>query len=159
MRSYEIFAEMTPERAVELLRTLAEEAPAVFNQTVQAACAILKLRPVYLRKQPFEKRAEYVRKALARVNSNPAADELLAVYFLECRLAILTEWLDTVGLEHDEGTLQGEDPEPPKDSDLKKALKEFRKDEDSADRELLLNAFAAQDAINWPTLDTLLGQQ
>jgi hypothetical protein len=33
----------------------------------------------------------------------------------------------------------------------------FRKPDDAADRELLLQAFAAQSAIEWPALEALIG--
>ena len=106
MRSYHVFASMSAERAAQMLKPLAQKAPAVFAQAVAVASAALKARPVYLLRQPFAKRAEAVRRALSRVASDPVASEVLAVYFLECRSELLVEWLDTVGLEHEEGTLK-----------------------------------------------------
>lgn len=159
MRSHEIFAAMSAEQAVEFCRGLAKDAPGIFNQAVHAACAAHKMRPVYLQKQPFAKRAEMVRKALARLSANLAADEILAVYFLECRKALLTEWLDLVGLEHEDGILKQNLPSAPSDVELKKAVENYRakaSDTDRGDRELLLKAFAAQEAIEWPTLEALL---
>ena len=37
MRSYQVFASMSPERAVEMMRVLAEKVPAVFAQAIAAA--------------------------------------------------------------------------------------------------------------------------
>ncbi len=159
MRSHEIFAAMSSVQATEFFRALAKEAPGIFNQAVQAACASLKMRPVYLQKQPFEKRAQTVCKVLARLSSNLAADEIFAVYFLECRKALLTEWLDTIGLEHEDGILKTNLPTQPDAAALEKAVATYRaaaSDTDRNDRELLLKAFAAQAAIEWPALDALL---
>ncbi len=159
MRSNEIFASMSPEQAAHFCRVLAKDAPGVFNQAVQAACAALKMRPVYLQKQPFEKRAETVRKALSRLSAHLAADEIFAVYFLECRKDLLTEWLDLVGLEHEDGILKTNLPSEPSEDMLKKAVADYRaktSDADRTDRELLLKAFAAQGAIEWPTFEALL---
>ena len=156
MRSFQVFASMSPARAEGFLRTLAEQSPVAFSQAVAAASAAMKARPQYLQKQPFEKRAQAVRRALARVTSNAAAEELLAVYFLECRSEVLIEWLDAVGLEHDEGTLKSDAPDCPPEDALRKAVAKFRKADDSADRETLLHAFAAQSAIDWPVLEALL---
>jgi hypothetical protein len=156
MRSYQVFASMSPERAVEMMRVLAEEAPAVFAQAIAAASLAMKARPVYLQRQPFEKQAEAARRALSRVTSNPVAGEVLAVYFLECRNEILVEWLDTLGLAHEEGTLEADEPAPPPQPELRKALESFLAVDDDPDRRLLLAAFAAQDAIDWPDLETLL---
>jgi hypothetical protein len=85
---------------------------------------------------------------------------MLAVYFLECRNELLTEWLDLLGLEHENGTLKGDDaPAAPPAAKLAEALASYRKnarDEDRADRELLLRAFAAQTSIDWPEFEKLL---
>jgi hypothetical protein len=158
MRSYQIFASLPPERNQALLRGLSEKMPIVFAQALGAACVALKARPVYLRRQPFEKRAEAIRRALARVTADPVASEVLAAYFLECRKELLVEWLDLVGIAHKEGVLETDAPPPPTDAKLRKASKTFLAADDDPDRRLLLRAFAAQDAIEWPTLDAVLAE-
>ncbi|MGH0030440.1 MAG: hypothetical protein ACQGVC_11665 [Myxococcota bacterium] len=153
MRSYQVFAGMSQERAVAMMKTLKAEAPGMFRQAVDAAAIAIKARPVYMRRQPFEKRAEAVRRSLARVVANPVADELLAVYFLECRKDLLLEWLDGVGLAHDDGTLEEDEPAQPDAAKLDAAVEAFLGADDDPDRELLLQAFAAQSAVEWPLLD------
>jgi hypothetical protein len=157
MRSFQVFAAMTPEEAERMMRVLAAEAPAMFRQAVDAAAVAIKARPVYLRRQPFEKRAQAVRRSLSRIAANLVADELLAIYFLECRRPLLLEWLDLVGLEHEDGTLADEAPAEPATSELAAAVEKYRRAGDEPDRELLLRAFAAQSAVAWPALDALLG--
>ncbi len=156
MRSHQVFASMSAERAAQMLAPLARQVPSVFAQALAAASAALKARPVYLLRQPFAKRAEAVRRALSRVASEPVASEVLAVYVLECRRELLVGWLDTVGLEHEEGTLESDAPPPPADAPLRSAVDAFLAVDDDPDRRLLLGAFAAQDAIAWPVLDELL---
>jgi hypothetical protein len=157
MRSFQVFAAMSPEEAERMMKVLSKEAPAMFRQAVDAAAISIKARPVYLRRQPFEKRAAAVRRSLARVAANPVADELLAVYFLECRKPLLLEWLDLMGLKHEEGTLEEDAPAQPDASGLAAAVEKYRAASDDPDRELLLRAFAAQGAIEWPVLDAALG--
>jgi hypothetical protein len=140
-----------------MMRVLAAEAPAMFRQAVDAAAVAIKARPVYLRRQTFEKRAQAVRRSLSRIAANLVADELLAIYFLECRRPLLLEWLDLVGLEHEDGTLADEAPAEPATSELAAAVEKYRRAGDEPDRELLLRAFAAQSAVAWPALDALLG--
>jgi hypothetical protein len=159
MRSYQVFAAMSPERATDVMRALAEKVPPVFAQALGAASAVLKARPVYLQRQPFEKRAEAIRRALSRVATSDVAGEVLAVYFLECRKELLVEWLDTLGLEHEEGTLATDAPPPPPDEKLRGAVEAFLAAGDEPDRQLLLAAFAAQDAIEWPALEELVAQR
>jgi len=159
MRSYQVFAAMAPERANAVLSGLAEHAPQMFSQAVAAACAAMNARPVYLQKQPFEKRAQAVRRAVSRVAANAVAEEILAVYFLECRNELLAEWLDTVGIEHEEGTLKEDSPSCPDAAVLAKAVETYRAVDDDPDRGLLLEAFVAQSAIEWPDLEALLGRE
>lgn len=156
MRSYQVFAWLPPQQAEQMLARLAEKAPAMFLQALAAASAALKARPVYLQRQPFAKRAEAVRRTLSRVSTNTIADEVLAVYFLECRKELLIEWLDLLGVKHKDGTLEADAPPPPAEKKLRQAVDSFRAAGEDADRELLLRAFAAQDAIEWPVLDALL---
>jgi hypothetical protein len=157
MRSFQVFAAMAPEEAERMLRVLSKEAPAMFRQAVDAAALSIKARPVFLRRQPFELRAKTIRRALSRVSANLVADELLAIYFLECRKPLLLEWLDLIGLAHDGGTLKEATPAEPAASELSAAVEKYRGAGDDPDRELLLRAFAAQSAIAWPALDALLG--
>ena len=66
MRSYQVFATISPERAREVLKAISEVAPAAFAQGVALASAAMRARPVFLMRQPFEKRADAVRRTLAR---------------------------------------------------------------------------------------------
>ena len=156
MRSYQVFANMSPDCAERMMRGLSDKSPMVFAQALATASAAMKARPVYLKRQPFAKRAAAVRRALSRVTANPMADEILAVYFLECQRDLLTEWLDRVGLEHEDGSLKEETPEAPEESLLKSAIAEYLAADDNPDRPLLLQAFGAQVAIEWPALDAQL---
>ena len=160
MRPFQLFAAMPPEQFLGFLAALKEKAPLAYAQSLGLTAGVLKARPVFLQRQPVERRSELVRKALARVMSNVIAEEMLAVYFLECRNELLTEWLDLLGLEHEKGTLKGDDaPAEPPAAKLAEALASYRKnarDEDRADRELLLRAFAAQTSIDWPEFEKLL---
>ncbi|MBW2291158.1 MAG: hypothetical protein JRG94_02480 [Deltaproteobacteria bacterium] len=153
MRAFQIFAAMDPERAESFFRAIAEKAPGSFTQAVYAAATVFKSRPNFVIKQPFPKRAAMVRRALARVSSNPVAEEMLAIYYLECRKDILIEWLDALGIEHEEGSLKEDNPVEPAADKLELTIKEFCGKDDDLDRGLLLKAFASQPVINWPVLD------
>lgn len=159
MRSFQVFAAMSAEESQAFFARVKESSPAIFAQSVQAAAAALKTRPTFMMKQPFAKQAASVRRALSRVAANPIADETLAMYFLDVRKELLTEWLDRVGLDHDEGMLTEDSPQEPPSASLIDAVKSFRGAGDDPDRELLLRAFASQTSIEWPTLDTQIAEK
>lgn len=156
MRPHEIFASMTPEHAESVLKTLNEQSPGMFVQVVHAAAAGMKSRPQFLMKQPFPKRAAAVRRALSRVAAAPVAEEMLATYFLECKKELLGEWLDLIGLEHEEGALKDANPSEPPQAEIEKHVASFRAKDEDPDRELLLQAFEAQSSIDWPQLQALI---
>jgi hypothetical protein len=90
------------------------------------------------------------------VRSNDLAEEILASYFLDCRKELVIEWLDALGLAHKEGVLEADEPECPPPDRLHEATQKFLTASDDADRPLLLRAFAAQRAIDWPELEILI---
>lgn len=155
MRAFEIFAEMEAERAELLIGEISTVAPAVYAQAMALVGAAMKARPQYILKQPPAKRADMIRRVLGRVRSNDMAEEVLATYFIDARKELLIEWLDLLGLEHEDGILTTNEPAAPGDDKIEASVTTFRKAEDDSgeDRELLLKAFAAQRAINWPALE------
>lgn len=153
MKAFQIFAAMEPEKAETFFKGIAEKSPASFTQAVYAAAQAFKSRPKFVIKQPFNQRASLVRRALARVTSNPVAEEMLAIYFLEVKKDLLIEWLDAIEVKHEEGSLKEESPAEPAAEKLEGTMKEFCGVDDDPDRPLLLKAFASQDAIDWPILD------
>ncbi len=156
MRAHQILGGMSPEDFERIMEGLREESPEAVQSTTIAAAAILKFRPKFLLKQSPKKRFASVKSALSRLNANDMAEELLAVYFLKCKLDLLTEWLDLMGLEHEEGILTQEEVPCPEAAALEAKVKEFRGANDDVDRPLLLRVFSAQTAIDWPALDELL---
>lgn len=158
MRPYQIFAAMAPDVAEHFFGGLAEGAAPMYGQMVHAAAAAMKARPSSVSKLPAAKKAAAMRRALARVGADPLAEEMLAVYFLQVKKDLLTEWLDALGLAHEEGALKDDAPSEPDEAKLRGCVETFRKGEGTIDRELLLAAFAAQAAIDWPKLDALIAR-
>jgi len=102
MRSNEIFARMNPEAALAFLSEIHAEAPAVEEVALSAAAGAFRLRPVFLRRQPRKRQAEWMRQALARTAMAAVAEEVLAEYFLEYHADLLGEWLDALATESDD---------------------------------------------------------
>lgn len=157
MRPHQIFAEMTQETCERLMGKISQEVPEVFRQTVSTAAVSMKFRPQYLLKQPMAARVASVRRTLARPASDSLAEELLAIYFLKCRLELLTEWLDLMGLAHADGMLTADETPCPNAAELEEKVEKFRAGKDE-DCNLLLHVFAGQSAIDWPALDEILAR-
>ena len=156
MRPHQIIARLPQERFDAIMKAIGEESPETVQSTAVAAAQVLKFRPKFLLKQPETKRLKSIKGAMSRTTAEALSEELLAIYFLKCRLPLLSEWLDLMELEHEEGILaDAEVPSPPRD-ELEKKVGTFRGAGDEPDRELLLRVFGAQAAIEWPALDEIL---
>jgi hypothetical protein len=159
MRSHEVFARMTPVQAEAFLNELRREAPPVSQMALAAAAGAFKLRPAFLKRQPPAKQADWMRKALGRGTMASVAEEILAEYFLGHQKSLLVEWLDAIGLEHEEGVLKAGAPAAPDRTRLQEAVEKFASGEHPERRRLLLAAFAAQSAIDWPELEALIAER
>lgn len=161
MKSYHVFAGMGAAQAQRFFDAIAEEAPGLLRETAAAAAPALKVRPAFLARQKGGARQRLLKQALSRIAMNAMAEQVLAAYFVDLRLELLSAWLDALGIEHEDGILREEAPQEPPAEKLKEAVATFRAaagDDAGAaeDRELLLRAFAAQGAIDWPELEALL---
>jgi uncharacterized protein (DUF58 family) len=159
MRANEVFSWLGPERTRRLLEELVAHTPGAAAVALGAAAEAFRLRPQFLRRQPIEKRAEWVRRALCRPSAAAAAEQILAEYFLSAHRPLLVELLDGLGVQHEEGELQELSPPCPEPSKLRQGVQRFRKGEEPELRELLLRAFAAQSAISWPPLEEMLEEE
>ena len=61
-----------------------------------------------------------------------------------------------MGLEHEDGILASDAPPEPAAEQIRERVASFLEGEGREDRELLLRAFAAQDAVEWPNLEAAL---
>ncbi len=155
MRANEVFGWLGPERNQKLLEELLEQSPGAAAVALAAASEAFRLRPQFLRRQAIEKRAEWVRRALARRSGAAAAEQVLADYFLSAQNPLLLEFLDSAGVSHEDGELTESSPPCPDPQKLRKAIETFRKGAEPETRELLIRAFAAQSVIDWPPLEEL----
>jgi len=155
-QSNDVFRTMTGEEAQAFLGEMRTELRPLFRQAERVAADTLRLRPVFLGRQPWPKRCEMMRKALAlRVNAESAA-EILATFFMERYAEDVVALLDALGVKHDEGVLEEMSPKPPAEDLIRKVVAEFPAGEHAAQRALLLKAFAAQGAVDWPVLDAMV---
>ena len=112
-QSNDVFRALTDEECQALLKEMRDELRGVYKQVERTAAETLRLRPVFLGKQPFPKRCQMIRKAMALKVNAEAAAEVLAAFFMERYSEDVTELLDSFGVEHEDGVLKGPSPEEP----------------------------------------------
>ena len=152
----DVFQSMNPEECQALLQEMREEVQPLYKQVESAAASTLRLRPVFLGRQPFAKRSRMIRKAMALRDNAETASEILATFFVERYTDELKELLDSLRIEHEDGLLRELGPAAPDKELLTQTVEKFLEGENPLMRSLLLRAFAAQSAIDWPALEALL---
>ena len=70
----------------------------------------LKFRPEKIVKLPIEKRAKRARMILQGGRNAELAYELFGSYLMKERKAIITDFLDAVGVSHEDGMIQDDTP-------------------------------------------------
>lgn len=155
-QSNDVFRTLTEEETQALVGEMRNELRPLYKELERAAAGTLKLRPVFLGKQPFPKRCEMMRKAMALKVNAEEAGEVLAAFFMERYKDDVVALLDALGVEHEEGALKDTAPAQPAKKKLTKAVEDFRQGDKALMRGILLRAFAAQSAIDWPDLDAMV---
>ncbi|MFN8180203.1 MAG: hypothetical protein U0167_19910 [bacterium] len=152
----DVFRTITADEMHALLADMRDNLRPLYKQVESVTAATLRVRPVFLGKQPFDKRCDMIKKALSLKMNADAVAEILPAFFLERYPKDVAQLLDALELPHEDGVLKGDAPKEPTKAKLKKVVEAFRKGENPVMRELLLKTFAAQGAIDWPTLDEMV---
>lgn len=157
MRPHEIFAVMPPERAAAIFAYLHEEEKPLYKATIDTLAKQRKLRPVFIERKPRQERFAWIREALGRKANESVSAHLLQIWLVGKHSGLLCDFLDGLGIPHDEnGTVETLPDAPPKE-DLARTIDTLLEKHDAADVAIYLHAFqATHDEGGWDTLQELL---
>ena len=152
----EIFARMPPETAEQLLSFLFEKEKPLYKATIESLAKHRKLRPIFVERKPRAERHLWLREMLGKKASDSIAAHLLQIWLVGAHKAVLCDFLDQLGIRHDEnGTIEELPPAPAK-PDLEKAVNALFEKHDPQVVAVYLHAFQALDDNGWATLEELL---
>jgi len=157
LQPHEIIARLNPELSADLFSFLHGSERKLYQATIETLAKQRRFRPVFIeRKQPAERHA-WMKDALGRAANNAVAAHLLQIWFVGGHKDVLCDFLDGLGIEHDEnGTLEQLPPAPTKD-DLKKAIDALLTKHSPGIVAAYLQTFQAlDDSGGWATLEELL---
>ncbi len=116
MAPYEIFANMPPELAVQLFGFLFEKEKSLYKASIDTLAKQRNLRPVFIERKPRAERFAWMRDALSRRSGDAIAANLLQIWLIEAQSGLLCDFLDGLGIAHDEnGTVSELPPAPPRE--------------------------------------------
>jgi len=144
--------------AHELFSFVFEKEKPLYRATIESLATQRKLRPVFVERKPRNERFTWMQEALARKTSETVAAHLLQIWLVGAHGKLLCEFLDGLGIKHDENGTIEELPAAPKKEALRKVIDTLLASHDRAIVAVYLHAFQALDEKGWPSLDEVLAE-
>jgi hypothetical protein len=159
MKSYEIFQQMSLALADEIFGYLQKEQPPVFKSVIQTLASQRNLRAVFIERKPPVERYAWIKTALGRKPSDILAAHLLQAWLLGAQKAMLCDFLDSLGIKHDEDGTVEQLPESPPAEDLGKAIDQLLAKYRPENVAVYLHAFHDMDSsVTWLPLGEVLAE-
>ncbi len=152
---HELIGFMSPKMANRILEDTQANNREVYRALVASMAQAQKMRPVFIGRQPKERRHKSFVQMLSRTGSEEHAGNLIRGWLFKEHKNVLTDFLGKLGIEHKEGMVD-DLPESISDDALNAAVDLLI---EKYERELVavyLTAFNASNENRWGNLDTLL---
>ena len=152
---HELIGFMSPKMANRILEDTQANNREVYRALVASMAQAQKMRPVFIGRQPKERRHKSFVQMLSRAGSEEHAGNLIRGWLFKEHKDVLTGFLGKLGIEHEEGMVD-DLPESISDDALNAAVNLLI---EKYDRELVavyLTAFNASNENRWGNLDALL---
>ena len=157
-KPYEIFAVLSPAISDQLFAFLFEREKPLYKATIETLAKQRKLRPVFIERKPRAERHVWMKDMLGRKLNESVAAHLLQIWLVGTQAKLLCDFLDGLGIAHDDnGTIEELPPEPTKEV-LIKAVDPLFEKHDPAVVAVYLHAFQALDDKGWGCLAELLAE-
>lgn len=151
-----IWGGMSDDVAATVLGDVKRESPDLYREALASAAGSLRMRPQVLRQQPAPRQAATIRRSLTQVTQQDLGAHLLIEWLTKTQKPMLTQFLDDLGIAHEDGTVkEGVGPEPERER-LAGAIERLRGSFPSEHVRIYLSAFAVITADEWEQLPALI---
>jgi len=156
MTLHEIFSRMTADQSAAIFNWLHDKERKLYKATIEALAKQRHLRGIFVERKPRPERHAWLHEALGRKSSDGVAAQILQIWLVGEHSKLLCDFLDSLGIQHDEnGTLE-ELPSEPTVEKLKQAIDSIYEKHDHGVVAIYLHAFHAMNEDGWKTLGELL---
>jgi hypothetical protein len=147
----ELIGFMSPELANEILDDMFVEDKQLYKAITAEVAAALKLRPAFFEQKPRTERNKVILDMLTRPRMQTTAATLLRGWLLKTESSMLSDFLDTVGIQHKKGVVE-DFPETIDDSKLNAGVDKLLEKYPQEKVLLYLNSFSAMNDSPWESL-------
>lgn len=152
----EIFQDMKPETAVSVFQYLRNEQRDVYKASLSSLAANRKLRPVFVQRKPTPEQIDWLVKNVKLRGSVEIATQVLQLWLLKAHPALLTGFLDGLGIEHDGEGAADDIPDELDTKKLKSTVTDLLKKHDPELVRIYLHIFQLQRPDGWEELTGLI---
>ena len=156
--THEIFSKLPTHVAAEIFAFLGEKEKPLLGATITTLCKQRKLRPIFVERKPKAERYAWIKEALSRKQNADVAAHLLQIWLVGAHAPMLCDFLDALGIAHDENGTIEDLPAAPEKAKLSAAVDTLMAKHDAGVVAVYLHAFQATDESGWSTLEELLGE-
>jgi hypothetical protein len=155
LTAHELIGFMPPHLAAGILEYAHSSEKELYKATLAAVAQARKVRLVFLERQPRTEQHKTMISTLARPSMDLAAAGLLRVWLLKKHTALLTDFLDALGLPHKNGVVE-DLPEAMDDAKLRSAVDIVLAKHPPEVVTVYLHAFHQMNETRWANLRSLL---
>jgi len=155
LASHELIGFVSPGLANEILSFAYESDKPTYKATLASVAQARHLRPVFLERQPRAQREATMLATLTRPALDQMAGTLIRAWLVKKHQAMLTDFLDALGIQHKDGVVD-ELPPAMDDAKLKSAVDLLLSKHPPETVAVYLNAFNDMNEANWANLKTML---
>ncbi len=146
---------MSPALANEILSFTFESDKPAYKAMMSGVAQAMRVRPVFLERQPRAQRHVAMMQALARPGQDAVAAGLLRAWLLKKHKAMLIDFLNALEIKNEEGVVE-DLPVAVEEAKLKAAVEILVNKYPHEAVAVYLNAFNDMNQANWPNLKTIL---
>jgi hypothetical protein len=160
MKAHEIFQQMSLALAAEIFSYLQQEQKPVLKAAIQGLAEQRRLRAVFVERKPPNERFAWLQNALGRKVSDAVAAHLLQAWLLGAEKPMLCDFLDALGIKHDDdGTVENLPDSPPKEK-LSEVVRQLLARYRAEKVAVYLHAFHDMDStVSWEPLGEVLREE
>ena len=156
MSPNEVFAKMPESTFSSMLSDIFENEKPLYKNLIENLAKQRKLRPVFVERKPRVERFAWIKDALGRKQNESVAANLLQIWLVQRHSPMLCDFLDSLGIKHDDNGTVEQMPPQPEFAALEAAVGALLEKYNPSIVAVYLHAFQALDEQGWPSLAALL---
>jgi hypothetical protein len=156
MSPNDIFVQMPETTCAAMLGELFDNEKPLYRNLIENLAKQRKLRPIFVERKPRSERFAWIKEALGRRQNEPIAANFLQIWLVSRHSAMLCDFLDSLGIKHDDNGTVDKIPSQPEKPALEAAVSALLEKYESPLVAVYLHAFQALDETGWPLLDEII---